>query len=64
MRRAKVFSGSSHPELADFICEKLGTTPAPVTLKKFSNQETSVEIGKYRISCNIKQFNFYTTLKN
>ena len=48
MRGAKVFSGSSHPELADFICEKLGIPPAPVTLKKFSNQETSVEIGKYR----------------
>ncbi|RIA96469.1 phosphoribosyltransferase-like protein [Glomus cerebriforme] len=45
MRRVKVFSGSSHPELAGFICEKLGIPPAAVTLKKFSNQETSVEIG-------------------
>ncbi|PKY43231.1 phosphoribosyl pyrophosphokinase [Rhizophagus irregularis] len=45
MRRVKVFSGSSHPELAEFICEKLGIPPAAVTLKKFSNQETSVEIG-------------------
>ncbi len=46
MRRAKVFSGSSHPELTETICEKLGIPPAPVSLKKFSNQETSVEIGK------------------
>uniref|UniRef100_A0A1D1XLR5 Ribose-phosphate pyrophosphokinase 1 n=1 Tax=Anthurium amnicola TaxID=1678845 RepID=A0A1D1XLR5_9ARAE len=45
MRRVKVFSGSSHPELAEFICEKLGIPPAAVSLKKFSNQETSVEIG-------------------
>lgn len=60
MRRVKVFSGSSHPELAEFICEKLGIPPAAVTLKKFSNQETSVEIGKYRyllmigIKCKLK----------
>jgi ribose-phosphate pyrophosphokinase len=47
MRRVKVFSGSSHLELAEHICEKLGIPPAAVTLKKFSNQETSVEIGKY-----------------
>ncbi|CAH1761208.1 3530_t:CDS:2 [Entrophospora sp. SA101] len=45
MRRAKVFSGSSHPELSDHICEKLGISPSPVILKKFSNRETSVEIG-------------------
>ncbi|CAG8571380.1 13513_t:CDS:2 [Funneliformis caledonium] len=54
MRRAKVFSGSSHPELADFICEKLGIPPAPVTLKKFSNQETSVEIG-----CSVRNEDVY-----
>ncbi|CAG8582765.1 1934_t:CDS:2, partial [Ambispora leptoticha] len=47
MRRTKVFSGSSHVELAISICEKLGIgSPAPVILKKFSNQETSVEIGQ------------------
>ncbi|RHZ88593.1 hypothetical protein Glove_22g101 [Diversispora epigaea] len=45
MRRAKVFSGTSHPELTEHICERLGITPAPVALKKFSNQETSVKIG-------------------
>ncbi|CAI2171968.1 5661_t:CDS:2 [Funneliformis geosporum] len=54
MRRAKVFSGSSHPELAEFICEKLGIPPAPVTLKKFSNQETSVEIG-----CSVRNEDVY-----
>ncbi|CAG8517591.1 2605_t:CDS:2 [Diversispora eburnea] len=45
MRRAKVFSGTSHPELTEHICERLGITPAPVALKKFGNQETSVKIG-------------------
>ncbi|KAG9305490.1 hypothetical protein G9A89_006460 [Geosiphon pyriformis] len=46
MRRTKVFSGSSHVELANLICEKLGIgSPSPASLKKFSNQETSVEIG-------------------
>ncbi|CAG8712828.1 12691_t:CDS:2 [Cetraspora pellucida] len=45
MRRAKIFSGSSHPELANSICERLGVPSSPVVLKKFSNKETSVEIG-------------------
>ena len=44
MRRVKIFSGSSHPLLADAICERLGTSPAECELKKFSNGETSVNI--------------------
>lgn len=44
MRRVKVFSGSSHPLLTDAICERLGTSPANVELKKFSNGETSVSL--------------------
>ena len=45
MRQVKVFSGSSHPALAQAICERLGTEPAACELTKFSNGETSVSIG-------------------
>lgn len=45
MRKCKVFVGSSHPELGKLVCERLGVEPAPCTLKKFSNGETSVLIG-------------------
>ncbi|CAN3352717.1 ribose-phosphate pyrophosphokinase 1 [Diutina catenulata] len=45
MRKCKVFVGSSHPELGKLVCERLGMEPAPCTLKKFSNGETSVQIG-------------------
>lgn len=37
--------GSSHTELGKLVCERLGVEPAPCTLKKFSNGETSVQIG-------------------
>ncbi|CAK7897868.1 ribose-phosphate pyrophosphokinase 1 [[Candida] anglica] len=45
MRKCKVFVGSSHPELGKLVCSRLGVEPAPCTLKKFSNGETSVQIG-------------------
>lgn len=45
MRKCKIFVGSSHPELGRLVCERLGVDPAPCTLKKFSNGETSVQIG-------------------
>ncbi|KTW27202.1 ribose phosphate diphosphokinase subunit PRS1 [Pneumocystis jirovecii RU7] len=45
MRRTKIFGGSSHPELVEAITHHLGILPAPVSLKKFSNQETRVEIA-------------------
>ena len=45
MRKCKVFVGNSHPELGNLICNRLGIEPAPCTLKKFSNGETSVQIG-------------------
>ena len=44
MRRVQIFSGSSHPLLTDAICERLGSSPAKVELKKFSNGETSVSL--------------------
>ncbi|EMR10640.1 hypothetical protein PNEG_01340 [Pneumocystis murina B123] len=45
MRRTKIFGGSSHPELVEAITHHLAISPAPVSLKKFSNQETRVEIA-------------------
>lgn len=45
MRKCKVFVGNSHPELGQLVCENLGIKPAPCTLKKFANGETSVQIG-------------------
>ncbi|XP_065185900.1 ribose-phosphate pyrophosphokinase 2-like [Sycon ciliatum] len=46
MTNIKLFSGNSHPELSKRIAERLGIELGKVTLKKFSNQETSVEIGE------------------
>lgn len=40
MPNIKVFGGSSHPELAKLICERLGISLGKCTLKKFSNKET------------------------
>ncbi|PLB46134.1 ribose-phosphate pyrophosphokinase 1 [Aspergillus steynii IBT 23096] len=45
MRGVQIFSGTSHPLLADTICERLGTQPARANLGKFANGETSVNIG-------------------
>jgi len=44
MNNLVVLSGSAHPNLTKEICEKLGITVGKVTLSKFSNQETNVEI--------------------
>ncbi|OCL06600.1 phosphoribosyl pyrophosphokinase [Glonium stellatum] len=44
MRHAQIFSGSSHPSLAEGICDRLGQKPGKAELKKFSNGETSVQI--------------------
>jgi ribose-phosphate pyrophosphokinase len=45
MRGVKIFSGRSHPSLAEAICERLGTSPAKCDLGNFSNGEISVQIG-------------------
>lgn len=37
--------GNSHPKLGKLVCERLGINPAPASLKKFANGETSVQIG-------------------
>ena len=44
MRGVKIFSGRSHPLLAEAICERLGTSPAKCDLGNFANGETSVSI--------------------
>ncbi|KAJ3133397.1 ribose-phosphate pyrophosphokinase, partial [Physocladia obscura] len=46
MRNLTVLNGSSHPQLGNDICKRLGIPPGQVTLRKFSNQETNVEIGE------------------
>ncbi|CAH1778388.1 unnamed protein product [Owenia fusiformis] len=46
MTNIKVFSGSSHPDIAQKIADRLGIEPGKVILKKFSNGETCVEIGE------------------
>ncbi|XP_055332616.1 ribose-phosphate pyrophosphokinase 2-like [Paramacrobiotus metropolitanus] len=46
MPNIKLFCGSSHPDLARKIAERLGIDLSKASLKKFSNQETSVEIGE------------------
>ncbi|XP_073976991.1 phosphoribosyl pyrophosphate synthetase isoform X3 [Rhodnius prolixus] len=46
MPNIKVFSGTSHPELAQKIVDRLGIDLGKVVTKKFSNLETCVEIGE------------------
>jgi len=46
MPNIKVFSGNSHQDLAQKIADRLGIELGRVVTKKFSNQETCVEIGE------------------
>ncbi|MEE6509470.1 hypothetical protein FKM82_026308 [Ascaphus truei] len=46
MPNIKIFSGSSHQDLSQKIAERLGLELGKVVTKKFSNQETCVEIGE------------------
>ncbi|OPJ69579.1 toll-like receptor 7 isoform B [Patagioenas fasciata monilis] len=41
-----LFSGSSHRDLSQRVADRLGLELGKVVTKKFSNQETSVEIGE------------------
>jgi ribose-phosphate pyrophosphokinase len=45
MRGVKIFSGRSHPQLTEAICQRLGTAPAKCELGFFANGETSVQIN-------------------
>jgi ribose-phosphate pyrophosphokinase len=46
LRDLKVFSGRSHPSLAEEICTHLGVTPGHVTLYSFSDGEHYVQIDE------------------
>ncbi|XP_038437651.1 ribose-phosphate pyrophosphokinase 1-like isoform X3 [Canis lupus familiaris] len=46
MPNMKIFSGSSHQDLSQKIADRLGLELGKVVTKKFSNQETCVEIGE------------------
>ena len=46
MPNIKVFSGNSHQDLGQKICDRLGIHPAKVKTQKFANGETNVEIGE------------------
>ncbi|KAH0515861.1 Ribose-phosphate pyrophosphokinase 1 [Microtus ochrogaster] len=46
MRNIKIFSGSSHQDLSQEIADRLGLELGKVVTKKFSNQESCVEIGE------------------
>lgn len=46
MPNIKVFTGSSHPEIAKKIVSRLGLNLGRATTKTFSNKETNVEIGE------------------
>uniref|UniRef100_A0A8C5QPP7 ribose-phosphate diphosphokinase n=1 Tax=Leptobrachium leishanense TaxID=445787 RepID=A0A8C5QPP7_9ANUR len=41
-----LFNGSSHQDLSQKVADRLGLEPGKVVTKKFSNHETSVEIGE------------------
>jgi ribose-phosphate pyrophosphokinase len=44
VRNIVILGGGSHPQLTEIICNHLGVPPAKVTLGKFSNGETRVQI--------------------
>ena len=46
MPNIKVFSGNSHQDLGQKICDRLGVSQANVKTQKFANGETNVEIGE------------------
>ncbi|BFZ24256.1 hypothetical protein BsWGS_27296 [Bradybaena similaris] len=46
MPNIKVFGGTSHPDLAQKICQRLGIEQGKVVTNKFSNGECCVEIGE------------------
>ena len=46
MPNIKVFSGSSHRDLTNKICDRLGIEAGKVVTKKFANLETCVEVGE------------------
>ncbi|KAJ1919002.1 ribose-phosphate pyrophosphokinase 1 [Mycoemilia scoparia] len=54
MRDAKVFAGTSHPTLATRVAQHLGIELSPVTIRRYSNREISVELG-----CSVREKDVY-----
>ncbi|KAJ1737337.1 ribose-phosphate pyrophosphokinase 1 [Coemansia sp. RSA 1939] len=45
MRNAKIFAGTSHVALAQRVAAYLGAELAPVSLRRYTNRETTVDLG-------------------
>ncbi|PVU95027.1 hypothetical protein BB559_002841 [Furculomyces boomerangus] len=54
MKNGKIFSGTSHPALAQRIAGHLSTFLSPVTVQRFPNQEITVSFG-----CSVRDQNVY-----
>ncbi|KAJ1965882.1 ribose-phosphate pyrophosphokinase 1 [Dipsacomyces acuminosporus] len=54
MRNAKLFAGTSHLALAQRVATHLGMELAPVNLRRYTNRETTVDLG-----CSVRQKDVY-----
>jgi ribose-phosphate pyrophosphokinase len=58
----KIFSGTSHPELAGSVCKQIGVTPGKIKIERFACGEKYVQIGESVRGCNC--FVIQTATKN
>ncbi|KAJ1947067.1 ribose-phosphate pyrophosphokinase 1 [Kickxella alabastrina] len=54
MRNAKLFAGTSHLALAERVASHLGVELAPVNLRRYTNRETTVDLG-----CSVREKDVY-----
>ncbi|KAJ2827246.1 ribose-phosphate pyrophosphokinase 1, partial [Coemansia erecta] len=54
MRNAKLFAGTSHLTLAERVASHLGAELAPVNLRRYTNRETTVDLG-----CSVREKDVY-----
>ncbi|KAJ1880409.1 ribose-phosphate pyrophosphokinase 1 [Coemansia sp. RSA 486] len=54
MRNAKLFAGTSHLALAQRVATQLGVELAPVNLRRYTNRETTVDLG-----CSVRDKDVY-----
>ncbi|KAI9481881.1 phosphoribosyltransferase-like protein [Coemansia mojavensis] len=54
MRNAKLFAGTSHLTLAERVASYLGVELAPVNLRRYTNRETTVDLG-----CSVREKDVY-----
>jgi len=52
LKYLKIFSGSSHPQLSEKICQKIGVKPSKIEIKEFACGEKYVQIGESVRGCN------------